>query len=579
MPQAYPALDPSHASNDPGERIWELERALDSPDSRRIAPALPLARAEFETSRADPGQINFFRTILDRLGKLGYLARESRAQLWTRHGQTPSDLARHPAFKSAIEMFQSEAGIASDGWCGPQTWDALQALYCFEGAKSELGRHARIRSRPDSEAARLRAVLLRLDALGLARASLGEAPLAAVEALPLDTIHAPTPDQVVASVRRELVDPLNLLRYALGTLGAGTGQESDDALIELVLDFDSLSARLSRSTAYPLATGRVQLDPENPGGTYLLKSFIGRVLNVEMWMLDRDVTLRGKSTASDDDAFSTLRRAIKTFLAELKELPEQEEDERARALQDGLVRVFGTGRARISHQDMAEQFERFYPEILQGVQLVLANAAHDRDVSRELAERSDWSEDFSRAMEAEAGKFRSRLWDGVKRAIGWVWRLIKRGFRALLGVARKVVRVVFAFSAEALNAARDAIFICKRGLEHFLQREVRGPFGAMVSVRDGDFDYRVIALNEDAEALRKDARLLKLRARAFELASRLLASIIWLVRKVVGGLRGSWIGVSIALLHASRRARRAARWLAKVRALRSEFDGLQEAVV
>ncbi|MEC9250138.1 MAG: hypothetical protein VX501_05785, partial [Pseudomonadota bacterium] len=83
----------------------------------------------------------------------------------------------------------------------------------------------------------------------------------------------------------------------------------------------------------------------------------------------------------------------------------------------------------------------------------------------------------------------------------------------------------------------------------------------------------------DGAALRKDARLLKLRARAFALASRLLASIIWLACKVVPGLRGSWIGVSLALLHASRRARRLARWLARVRALRSAFDGLQEAVV
>lgn len=578
-PRAYPALDPDAARDNPGERIWELERALDSPEARRIAPALPLARAEFETSRADPGQINFFRTILDRLGKLGYLARLHRDALWERHGQDPSAMAQHPLFKAAIEMFQSEAGIVVDGWCGPQTWDALQSLYCFEGAKSELGRHARTGAGAPCEAARLRAVLLRLDALGLSRAALGAAPLQAVEALALDVTAATPADTVIATIRRALVDPLNLLRYVLRTLEAGTGAESDTSLMDLVLDFDRLSERLSRGPAYPLVAGRVTPDPDHPGGTYLLKSFIGRILTIEMWMLGRDVSLRGPSTASDDAAFTTLRRAIKAFLAELRASPAPAGADRATALQDGLVRVFGSGRDRVSHTHMARHFERYYPEILQGIQLVLANAAHDREVSRALAERSDWSAEFSRVIEDAASRFRSRLWDGVKRAIGWVWRLLRRGVGALLDVARKVVRVVFAFSAEALNAARDAIFICKRGLDHFLQRDVRGPFGALVSVRDSDFDYRIIARTEDGAALRKDARLLKLRARAFALASHLLASIIWLARKVVPGLRGSWIGVSLALLHASRRARRLARWLARVRALRSAFDGLHEAVV
>lgn len=580
MAEAYPALfartQAERQALAPGEALVELETALTSPEAAHAIATVPLSPADSIGRTRGAGQEALLRALRDRLERLGYL---TPRQLRTLR-QTPlRDWLDHVVLRGAIRLFQREAGIVEDAWFGPQTWTYLQALYSFEGARSELGRRAPMVTGPLRDAER-RAALLRLDALGLVDDKVGAAPLDALtgERLGFRLRHRAGDRWVVKPLRGRQEDvrahldsllerPLQRLRRALGELGiADLSAAEDAALLRLVIHYDPFVDRLSALSddrGAALAGGSVA------------EALMGRVLIIEMWLLDQPVTLKtGADWRAKRGHRNALTRAIDSVLTTLRETEDPAPDARTRpATRISALRTEDVG--RVAAAPVAN-----FPIVLAAVQVVIARSVDDAAVNEALVEttlaeaRGDRGEALQAALAEETEKRRSRLFDGIRRAIGWLAGLVRKVFDSIVALARRIVRVVFAFSAEALAAVRDAVFVVETGIGLLTASRTTGPSGRLTLVRGSGFDFLAFAAAEDGEGLVEDARFFVLASRALQRASALIASLVSAIRRIARAMAGGWILVGLGLLRVSRQARRYARWLGDVRELAAAIRAL-----
>ncbi|WP_417485004.1 peptidoglycan-binding domain-containing protein [Maricaulis salignorans] len=560
-------------SADPAIRMDALDAALLADDANRIAPALPRSVEERDDFSMRTQRGHFVRALIDRLRRLGYLA-AAKADALTLTVHKPNQNAlQDPELILAITQLQREAGLMIDGWPGPQTWDALQGFYCFEGAKAELGRR-RKRARQDDLAV-LRACLLRLDALGLHHDPPGTSRMDAVEGLNIHALSGPAGTGALgdAEIRKRLTRAIapasGKLRKVLMALGLNEAERSEAGLRALVLDHDHLVTRLAQLDTTVISEDNLTV----------AEPFIDRVLTIEMWLLGfRPVEKRLPNISllppqSDSiSAHDVLAGAIKHFL-------NFQWDHRPRkgGAKDPVEAILGPYRRRAAERPggpIARDIRRNFPVILRAIDLATNAAGADKKLNYKLVKKMSQEPDFLRALDVAIQTERSRLWDGIRRVIGWVFRFFRRVVAKFLEFAQKLVRVVFAFSAEAINAARDAIGIVRTGLTHVLAPLYIGPNRAMIACRDLDFDYQTITDSSRPAAAAQDGRFLELRARAMALATRLIARLFAVLRELAANALKGWIWVGIALLRISRHARQFARWVGEVRDLNEEFNRL-----
>jgi len=567
MADAYPALyartAAARAALPPGAAVLELETALTSREAARATAAIPLAPDDPVRQESETGQRALLRALRDRLERLGYLNRTQAKALDRTPLKTWLDTAE---LRGAIRLFQREAGIVEDAWLGPQTWSQLQALYSFEGARSALGRQVEPATGPLRDAER-RAALWRLDALGLVADEIGAAPLDALDGQRLGFRllkrsgqrwevrpvrgHA---DAARVHLDRLLVRPLQRLRRALADLGLAAQTAQDDAaLARLVIRHDALLEALAG------------MDPDR-GATLVSGSageaLAGRVLIIEMWLLDQDVPMEARRDwRSDADQRTAVSAAIRSVLETLADTADETERGSVAMLGDDRFALMAMSAEPVTH----------FPQLLAAVQAIIARARDDAAVNEALVDaaleraQADEGEALETALEAETDKRRSRLFDGIRRAIGWLARLVRRIVGTIVELARRIVRVVFAFTGEAINAVRDACLVVTTGIELFLSPQLRAPAGALHLVRGFGFDF--CALAAPGPGLADDAQFIRLASQALQRASALIGELIAAVRKIARVMAGGWVLVGLGLLKISRKARAYARWLGEVREL------------
>ncbi len=105
--------------------LWSLARGLDHAVERGLLPSPAVVPWITSISRNAGDSHAYVRALRSRLVDLGYL------------GQRGNRDAAHidPRLIKAVRRFQRDVGparLAEDGWAGPETWRALQALVSFE---------------------------------------------------------------------------------------------------------------------------------------------------------------------------------------------------------------------------------------------------------------------------------------------------------------------------------------------------------------------------------------------------------------------------------------------------------------
>ena len=565
--------DPEIATyRQPADGLTQLEAHLHGREAGQIAPALPRDAAETRGVPDTPAQKRFADALVERLHRLGYIRSGEAAHVRALAEQSPGRALNSDACRAAVHLFQREAGLAVDGWPGPQTWDALQAYFAFEGARAELGR--RLRPGADDWRARLRGALLRLDILGLTHEAIGAAPLWSVSRLNLDASCLPqadTPasrDTTLRTLNQALEGPLSLFDYSLDQLGLPGAGGTRRELVDRVLAYDSLVTALTRPLETALPEPRMDR-PAHADPGQILHGFIARILHVEMWLNDfLPSPGAARSALQDRQQQSDLVAALTAFLRQFRK------GETRKLASRSLLTVDGEA---VRPEVMARHYDYLFPSILSAVSHLLNQSAGHERINEELAQIAEEDPKFVETIHEESRSLRSKLWDGIRRVIGWVGGFINRIRKLVRTLVQRLARIVFAFSVEAINMARDALRVIGMGITHFTQRQGGDDQGALSYVRDLDFDYRICLDPAQSGRARHYARWLTLRARAFNHTAQFLAGVVGEIITILrNGVLTGWIAVGLALLRLSRRARELARWLGEARDLAAHARFQQE---
>ncbi len=505
----YAAL--SDQTIDPLDRYDALDGALDDPEARQLVGGEPESKEAHDGDHADalsPAQSARFVAIKDRLERLGYLRQGAAV-----HITEPDE-----SFNHAVGWFQHDAMIKRDEWVGPQTWTALQAAFGLEGDPA-MRQH--LLSANDGQPTRLawRAGLLRLAVIGLSdddfeswRANKAADPWE-------DTAPQKTREAIDGGIKR-----LSSVLIHLKAPGASTLTEV--GLLGLALDFDRVTALLAQC---PEPSSDI-LDKDK------VVDLLGKAVTVELWARGFNLDLAGKVNISKGGAIpkpsGPFREALEQYLTGEGRTPQEATNEAATALLHfpALFEVFNSDRGVGEESD---------------------DAAEDR-VEAYFREDPDRFEQ-GRSLLAKLG---SRLFDGIKRVVGWFTRLVRRGVelisKTVEGTLGFFMRVGQRFARDGFHAVRRARQILVESVKFFTDRDQVLPEKGVAWQRSLDGDFCLAVDNTKLQSAGDAVAIVAVRAKIVRLAGQLLGAVLKLARKIITGSVTGWLGFWLTLMRVVR---------------------------
>ncbi len=487
--------------------------------ARELAP-VPLDGAE--PAAADPVQV---RVVRDRLGKLGYAVVEPTGTdrgAWT------------PGLTAALREFQREAGLPDHGRIELQTWNRLRELFDFETELRTDWCFVDGRPRP----ALVRAERLRLAVLGF-----------------------PVRKDGVERARTLWARTMADLGLADARLGAALTPES----AALLFAHDALVERLG-------AVDQASLAALPATRRKALAGLMVCAAKIELWLQGYDVKPDGVPTLQrqrlagrpglrrvvrESEPANALRRFFKdTELAGMMRFAPVER------LQGGLPEFFRRVR-ELGREEGAASAERDSALVVQAIEERLAvekGAAPDLSL---------WAK-----MRAAGAAMANALFDGVRRVVAWIGRLLRGAAKALARLLEEswlgnLFRAARYFAGAVALRIRKAARVFASGVSFlFSAHQASEPAGHAVAMRGGDFDLRcVIDAGADAAVVGAWAEGLAARACHLGLATRMLALVFGALRRGLAGAAGGpvgWLALVLGL----------ARLYSQARALGRELDAV-----
>ncbi len=472
--------------------------------------------ADASTETVAPAQV---RTLRSRLQRLGYAVVEPGG---TPAGDWTAGLA------AALREFQREAGLPDDGRPAVATWDRLRELFDFETPLRPEWCFVAGTARP----ALVRAVRLRLAVLGFPAGGAAEDGRRAWAAVLAD----------------------------LGVPVADGGAALTPELASRLFDHDALVALLAQAPGEP-GEG---LPKERRRAVEALAVCAAKI---ELWLLGYEVVPDGvpllrRTERHGRPGHATIRlveteasTALRRFFddTELEGVMAFASERRLRAELPEFFRRTRQLRAR----------EENLPREQASREIVAALAAR-------LAERPGLWADLHAAGERMA----NLLFDGVRRAIAWVGRMLRGAARAVARLFEdtwlgNLCRVVWHFAGAVAFRLRKAARVFCSGVGFlFSANQGSEPAGQAWAAREGDFDLRcAIDTAAGPEVVGAWAGRLTTRARHFGLATRMIALAVGAVRRAAlaaGAGPLGWVPLVLGL----------ARIYSEARALGRELDAV-----
>lgn len=427
-----------------------FERAADILRGVEQAPALGVAAppadadlVEVAAHRAVPQ--SRIRAARSWLFALGYLTRD----------EDRSDY--DPALTAAVARFQEDAGLVVDGWIGTtQTWPRLQELVTFEEPlKPEHWQQSDGRPR----AALARGVRLRLAVYGL-----------------------------------EGDDALGLLDDLLVALGAdGLSPESRFERYASALDHDALVRRVADAAQDDGPLARMMANPRHMPLAVEIWGLMLNFAKVELWLaqeaeVDLTTAYRGRLRFGRDLVLpGELRRDMAQYMTW------------ADAEIEGVSGLRGRFRRAVRGEAPFDAVRLFLSSVAEHGQ-VQEPFAPDRLelIERFYGGKSDQvpkrAQETVRALSGEA-RFRSRLWDGLRRLWSWMKTALTRAIRTgkrVLKLARDLAAYVFQAASEGLRLVAGALGAFLRHAPGALSRTRVDPRGWIGIRRDLGRDVTLV---------------------------------------------------------------------------------------
>ena len=475
----------------------------------------PLA-TDAATAPDAPAQV---RTLRRRLQRLGYAVVEP--------GGTPDD-DWTPGLAAALREFQREAGLPDHGRPEVATWDRLRELFDFETPLHTDWCFAAGKARP----ALVRAVRLRLAVLGLPVADGEEVARRAWAAVMAD----------------------------LGAPAADGGAALTPELAAQLFDHDGLVARLAQAPGEP-GEG---LPKERRRAVEALAVCAAKI---ELWLLGYEVAPDGvpvlrRTERGGRPGHSPIHLVETKASTALRRFFDDTELE-------GVMRFASERRLKA---ELPEFFRRARQLRAQEENLPRAQASGEIVAALEarLAERPGlWAE-----LRAAGERMANLLFDGVRRAIAWVGRMLHGAARAVARLFEgawlgNLCRVVWHFAGAVAFRLRKAAQVFCSGVEFlFSANQATEPVGQAWAARAADFDLRcVIDPAAGPDVVGDWAGRLTTKARHLGLATRMIALAAGAVRRAALGAGAGplgWVPLVLGL----------ARIYSEARALGRELDAV-----
>lgn len=483
---------------------WDsLGERIDAACSERQLPD-PLAALGPTAQNNQANSALYVRALRSRLESLAYLAHDAdepaQRELLT------------PRLGAAIRRFQVDAGFSGDdidGWAGPQTKQRLQQLVSFEDDQDIAGWGV-LADAPQRWPAVRRAVYLRLYALGF---------------LPWDQ---PLRDGSDCTLDNPVLRQgwLRFLKAArvLGRLGDVSGDEMTRPTLAALFAQDSLLAALAAAPAFCT-------DPANAG-------FVQAIGRVELWLLGYDIAIGPPPSPRREQRGTHGPHGAPHFvwIDPVEQVLQAFWQDAAPAGQGGSAKA---------------GFDAdFFRTLVQSAQSDEEGVADDQALDTQL---------IAVSVESPAGlldnlkSMATSLWDGLKRAWGWLRRGLRRAWRATGVALWNLARMLAVRARQAFETVLSAIDTVYRECAAAVGRldPASDPAQAVFAfAADGDA-RALLRTRADAAALRPMIQHLTLRRERLRAASRVLgllvAALAEVLRLLATAAAGGWLPLLLSL--------------------------------
>lgn len=477
----------------------------------------------------------YIRAIRARLIELGYLGEGDKL---TNRRTEKLD----PVLIKKIKRFQKEAGIEEDGWAGPETWQVLECLVSFEN-QQDPARWSEVWETPEnllSNQAVMRGVYCRLYTMGFFADWDRDEINTKTVVSPTDNPHFQLAIQ-------------QFCRFAklLGLVPPSCNGWSVE-LLSAVYGFDKLAATLGDADVFSLVAGEFQ---DN----------VDAIARIELWLLGYDI-VPGKDQTERSNAstksnisikknvktstqVSKTARAIESFYADnQQEISFFSQVNQASA---GLMAAFS---------QLADEPEK---DIYIGKQL-------SNTVSNILADKSSKKE-----FESQFKKLANGVFDGIKRVIRWLFRIVKKIVQFtkefIVNIVRyisKKARKFYVGVVKAIDIVYSGMTYLKSSAYHYTT-PVQIVFG-----HDKDFDQRcLITPDLPPDHIRHDVEKYSFRSKLYAASLNIISHLMRMVHRVLKTV-SSPFGWLLALLSLSDLANsvKAIRWQIELVTTDHELD-------
>ena len=433
------------------DQLIFFEKELDKSEKAGLISGIPENKERFDKINQKSELIPI---IWDRLFRLGYLPTQSPST------QLTSDKL-HKTLKRAIKKMQGHAGLGIDGWLGLQTWDALQALFSFE-EESNLNQWRG----PKSQIFLMRAVELRMAVLGI------------------------FPDGPVKVIGRDVISKLNDWRRFLIYIQAEQVSEatSDIDLIEWLFDIEKLSQLISQN--FP----RLREIDASITSLNFVETFTKSLLKIELWLYGYENIQPGRHGGVSQIVYQN-KRILKgprktsrrvTYVNNLSKVVSE-------FCNESKMKVS----ARSSETQIVELCLKKFAELSQD----------DDNSDLELSIRVDKvNDELNTLYKSKKNKVTNqlkknkglgaRIFDGVKRALRWLYSKITKAFSWLRDKLSFLASVVKKFSLASASFLRRTFQIIGDGISVLSQSTFPGSTLNMAIHHDKDFDFKVFVSDE-----------------------------------------------------------------------------------
>ncbi|NHN37903.1 peptidoglycan-binding protein [Pseudomaricurvus alcaniphilus] len=488
------------------ELDW-LQRWSDGMDAAVSQRYLPDPGAECHKFKSpnESDSVAYIRALRGRLIELGYLAESAGNR---------SSAAVDKEFMAAVRHFQADARIEQDGWAGPQTWRVLECLVSFENQQNPLEWHRdwdqveEVLANP----AVTRAVYCRLYTLGFfedwKRDKLG--------------VHS------VMSAGQQLSLERALSRFGQFAMGLKLLQRPpqglDFSLLCALFNHDAMLASLANHQIYDAV--KLEFAPN-----------IGAITRAELWMLGYDI-----APGKDRVKWESVRAHKRTSR------------HRKKISQTSLaIRKFW----RDNREELPGSVDQEQPchELLATLHRLASELPEEgrqfEDVNRSVGEILA-DHESARTFKTQFGNIASGIFDGIKRAVKWLYRMVRKALAFSVEFIANIVRYIgkrarlfFVTVVKAVDVVRAGLGYLKNAVHSYAAEP------QMVFTHDRDFDqYCLIEPALGAATIRAATAQHRVRSRFYVAGLQILSHVMRMVAGVVKAVH-SPAGWVLALLSLS----------------------------